>query len=316
MHRHSRRRHSTPLWLLAILSLGSLPATAGTPAGPAGSWMGDQGKFLLTGAFSDAEGAGGGGLIPWALITGYGSSDSWGANAHYTSAPLRDFQLNAYGVAVGALDRFELSYTRHDFDANGTALDGLNVTQDIFGLKVRLYGDAVYAQDSWVPQLALGVQYKRNGGIDDAGSIGLPGLVSPKQLGAEDDDGTDFYIAATKILLDQSLLLNATVRYTKANQFGLLGFGGDRDDGYSFELEGTVGLVLLRTLAVGMEYRSKPNNLSADDEDAAWDIFAAWTPTKNISVVAAYLNLGSILAPVTGQTEDQDGPYMSFQVGF
>lgn len=285
-------------------------------AGHAQNWLSaDQGKFLLTAGFSDVEGAGGGGLVPWALITGYGSSDSWGANAHYTSAPLRDFQLNAYGAAVGVFDRFELSITRHDFDANGTALDGLNVTQDIYGLKVRVFGDAVYAQDSWMPQLALGAQYKRHGGIDDGGSAGLAGLVSPEQLGASDEDGTDFYVAATKLLLRQGLLLNATVRYTKANQLGLLGFGGDRDDGYSLELEGTIGLAVLRTLAVGAEFRSKPNNLGVDDEDAAWDLFAAWTPTKNISLVAAYLNLGSILAPVTGQTEDQDGLYLSVQVG-
>jgi hypothetical protein len=300
------------------LALGlSLILLAGPGCAWAQSWMGaDQGKFLLTGGFSDVEGAGGGGLVPWALITGYGSSDSWGANVHYTSAPLRDVQLNAYGVAVGAFDRFEFSFTRHDLDVNGTALDGLNVTQDIYGLKVRLYGDAVYSQNSWIPQIAVGAQYKRHGGIDDGGSVGLAGLVSPKQLGAKDDDGTDFYLAATKIFLQQSLLVNLTARYTKANQFGLLGFGGDLDDGHSLEFEGTVAYVLLRTLAVGGEYRGRPNNLGVDDEDAAWDVFAAWTPTKNISVVAAYLNLGSILAPVTGRDDDQSGPYMSFQVGF
>jgi hypothetical protein len=304
------RRKTITFGLITLLCGGAGSAYAQ-------SWMGaDQGKFLLTGGFSDAEGAGGGGLVPWALITGYGSSDSWGANVHYTSAPLRDVQLNAYGFAVGVFDRFEFSLTHHDLEVTGTALDGLNVTQDIYGLKVRLYGDAVYSQDSWMPQLAIGAQYKRHGGIDDGGSVGLAGLVSPKQLGAKDDNGTDFYLAATKIFLDQSLLVNLTARYTKANQFGLLGFGGDREDGHSLELEGTVGLVLLRTLAVGAEYRGRPNNLGVDDESAAWDIFAAWTPTKNISLVAAYLNLGSILAPVTGRNDDQDGPYMSFQVGF
>lgn len=299
------------------VTLVSLLLLSVSPSAPAQSVLSaDQGKFLLTAGFSDAEGAGGGGLVPWALITGYGSSDSWGANVHYTSAPLRDFELKTYGAAVGVFDRFELSLARHDLDVNGTALDGLNVTQDIYGLKVRVWGDAVYTQNSWTPQIAVGIQHKRHGGIDDGGAVGLTGLVSPTQLGAADDDGTDFYVAATKVFLHQSLLVNATVRYTKANQLGLLGFGGDRDDGYSLELEGTVGWVVLRTLAVGAEYRSKPNNLGVDDEDAAWDVFAAWAPTKNISVVAAYLNVGTILAPVTGQTEDQDGLYLSLQVGF
>ena len=61
----------------------------------------DEGKFLLTAGFSDLEGSGGGGLVPLAFITGYGSSDSWGANAHFTNIQLKDFQLRTYGAAVG-----------------------------------------------------------------------------------------------------------------------------------------------------------------------------------------------------------------------
>jgi len=41
----------------------------------------DEGKFLLTAGFNDLEGSGGGGLVPLAFISGYGSSDSWGASA-------------------------------------------------------------------------------------------------------------------------------------------------------------------------------------------------------------------------------------------
>jgi hypothetical protein len=42
----------------------------------------DMGKLLATGGVSQVEGAGGGGLTPWALITGYGTRDSYGANAN------------------------------------------------------------------------------------------------------------------------------------------------------------------------------------------------------------------------------------------
>jgi hypothetical protein len=286
------------------------------PAPPRNLIVPDQGKLLLTAGFNDAEGAGGGGLVPFALISGYGTDRSWGANAHYTIAPLADFKLTAYGIAVGVADRIEASITRQDFEATGTALDGISVGQDVFGLKVRLVGDAVYDQDSWMPQVSVGAQVKRHRGIDDAASAGLPNLVSVEQLAADDEDGTDYYLAATKVLLDKSLLLNAVVRYTKANQFGLLGFGGDEDDDYSPQLEASIGWLLTRKLAVGAEYRSKPDNLSADKEDAAWTVFAAWAPTRNVSVVAAYLNIGSVLAPVTTQTRDQDGPYVSLQVGF
>ena len=37
-------------------------------------------------------------------------------------------------------------------------------------------------------------------------------------------------MSGTKVFLAQSLLVNVTLRYSKANQFGLLGFGGDEDD--------------------------------------------------------------------------------------
>ena len=299
------------LWLVAETACGADPAAPPPPAPPRNFLVPDQGKLLLTAGFNDADGVGGGGLVPFALISGYGSSDSYGANAHYTYAPLRDYELNTYGVGIGLFDRIELTAARQDFEATDTALDGVSVSQDVFGLKVRVFGDAVYNQDTWVPQVALGAQFKRHRGIDNAGP-----LVSPKQLGAKDEDGADYYIAATKVLLHQSLLLNGVLRYTKANQLGLLGFGGDRDDGYSLQFEATVGYLITRKLAVGAEYRHKPHNLSVDDEGAAWDVFGAWAPTRNISVVAAYLNLGSVLAPVTSVTADQDGPYVSLQVGF
>lgn len=296
--------------------LGSCVAGVGVASADSFVPGADEGKFLLTAGFSQLEGAGGGGLVPLALITGYGSSDSWGANAHFTNIQLKDFQLRTYGAAVGALDRFEVSYTRHEFDVTGTALDGLGTAQDIVGVKVRLWGNAVYQQDSWVPQLAIGAEYQKNEGINNAAQVGLTGVVSTTQLGAKSEHGTDYYIAATKIFLAQSLVVNVAVRATKANEFGLLGFGGDLKNTYSFKPEGTVAYLLTRHLALGSEIRTRPHNLSIDDESTGYDVFAAWAPTKNISLVAAYLNLGGILGPVTGVNRHQDGPYISVQVGF
>ncbi len=307
----------TPFAIVACFAFAAVATAAETttlpppPAPPRNFMVPDQGKLLLTAGFNDADGAGGGGLLPFALITGYGTDESWGANAHYTYAPLRDFELKTYGVAAGLWDRIELSIARQDFEATDTALDGVSVSQDVFGVKVRVMGDAVYNQDTWVPQVAIGAQFKRHRGIEHAGA-----LVSPRQLGAKDEDGTDYYITATKVLLHQNLLLNLQLRYTEANQLGLLGFGGNRDDGYSPELGGSIGYLLTRKLAIGAEYRSKPHNLVVDDESAAWDIFVAWAPTRNVSIVAAYLNLGSVLAPVTTVTHDQSGPYLSLQGGF
>ena len=295
---------------LGVTLLGGRTATADNLFGS------DEGKFLLTAGFSDLEGSGGGGLVPLAFITGYGSSDSWGANAHFTNIQLKDFQLRTYGAAVGALDRVELSYTRQEFNVTGTPLDGLGVSQDILGLKIKLLGDAVYGQDSWLPQIAVGAEYHRNDGIDHAAQVGLAGVTSVTQLGATSEHGTDIYLAATKIFLSESLVVNAVVRATKANEFGLLGFGGDLKNTYSYKPEGTIAYLLTRHLAVGSEIRTRPRNLTVDDESTAYDMFIGWTPTKNLSLVAAYLNIGGVLGPATGVTRHQDGPYISIQAGF
>ena len=132
-----------------------------------------------------------------------------------------------------------------------------------------------------------------------------------RALGAKSDHGTDFYLSATKLFLAQSLLVNATARATKANQFGLLGFGGDKKSSYSTEFEGSLAYLLRRDLAIGVEYRTKPDNLSFAHEDDAWDIFAAWFINKNLSATVAYVDLGDIAL----QTK-QRGLYLSLQTGF
>ena len=296
--------------LCALILIWTTPSWADNPFGA------DEGKLPLTAGFTDVDGAAGGGLVPLAFITGYESQDSWGANAHYANITLRDFTLRSVGVGVGLFDRLELSYTRQNLDVTGTALDGLGVNQQVLGAKVKLLGEAVYGQDSWVPQIAAGVQYKKNDGIKDAAHVGLAGVVSPKQLGAESERGEDYYLAATKVFLAESVLVNAVVRYTKANELGLLGFGGDRHSGYSLRPEASVAYLVTRRFALGAEFRSRPHNLSVDEETHAWDLFAAWAPTKNISLVLAYADLGSILAPATTVARRQSGAYFSLQAGF
>lgn len=268
----------------------------------------DMGKLLATGGVSQVEGAGGGGIVPWALITGYGSEDSYGANVHYTKIGTQDYALDSTGVAVGFADRVEVSIAAQDFHGTAAALNGVHLKQDIFGVKVRVAGDAVYDQDTWMPQLAVGVQAKQNKGI-----TGLAGVTSVKQLGAKSETGTDVYLAATKIYLQQSLLLNATLRMTKANQMGLIGFGGDKSDSYKPMLEASAAYLLNRHLAIGAEYRQKPNNLNVDNEKAYADVFVAFFPTKNVSVTAAYASLGDITVL---NNKQQSGYYLSLQAGF
>jgi len=210
----------------AALALAVQSAWADDTASATPSMLPDMGKLLATGGVSTVEGAAGGGITPWALIGGYGTRDSYGANVHDTYLSTQDFQLDTYGAEVGIADRVELSVARQDFKATDGPLNGLRVSQNIFGVKVKLAGDAVYDQDSWMPQIAVGAEYKRNDGF--SGLLNVPVTA----LGAKKTTGTDYYIAATKIFLDQSILANVTIRETEANQMGLLGFGGDLHDNY------------------------------------------------------------------------------------
>ena len=294
---------------LAVMA-GLAAAAAGGAQAQAMPNMPDMGKFLATGGVSQVEGAGGGGIVPWALISGYGTRDSWGANAHATYLNTQDYKLTSYGVAVGIADRVEISLANQEFKGSLAPLDKLNIKQDIVGVKVKVAGDAVYEQDHWLPQIAVGALYKKNKGI---GGLGALGVTNVTQLGAGDDHGYDYYVAATKILFEQSLLLNATLRATKANQMGLLGFGGDLRDSHRLMPEVSAAYLVTRKLAVGAEYRRKPHNLGVDDEKAYYDAFVAWFPTKHFSVTAAYAQLGDI---TIFNPKKQHGVYVSVQAGF
>ncbi|MBV9749429.1 MAG: DUF3034 family protein [Acetobacteraceae bacterium] len=265
----------------------------------------DSGRLLATSGVTEIEGSGGGGLTPWALITGYGTRDSVGANAHYTFVYLPDYTLHSAGASVGLFDRVELSYDHEWFDTGATGAklglgSGYQFNLDVAGIKVRLLGNAVYDQDSWLPQVAVGAQFK----AADSHAV-------LRAIGARSPDGVDFYASATKLFLAQSLLVNATLRATEANQFGLLGFGGDRNQGYSLQFEGSAALLLTRKLAIGAEFRTKPDNLSFAHEGPAFDAFAAYFLNKHVSATLAFVSLGSI----AGQ-KDQNGVYFSLQAGF
>ena len=270
----------------------------------------DMGKLLATSGVTQVEGAGGGGLVPWALITGYGTRDSWGANAHYTGVRTQHYALDSVGVAAGFADRFEVSLAQQHFKGSLAPLDRLSIKQDILGLKVKVAGDAVYEQDSAMPQVALGVMIKRNRGIDGLGALGV---TSVTQLGAVKDHGVDYYVSASKLLLEHSLLLGGTVRATKANQMGLLGFGGDQGNSYRPMLEVSAAYLVNRKLVVGAEYRHKPHNLGVDREKAYYDVFVAWFPNRHVSVTAAYAVLGDI---TVFNPRRQKGAYLSVQTGF
>lgn len=297
------------LQILRPASILGMLALASTLAPGKGAYANEtlfgSGKILATPGVIQIEGAGGSGLSTWAMISGYGTNRQIGGSAHHTYVTTDDFTLNATGVTIGFYDRVELSFTRQWFDTGsaGGRLglgDGFNFNQDIVGAKVRLFGDAVYDQDTALPQISVGAQYKKA----DKGAI-------VRAVGADDDDDIDLYVAASKILLDKSLVLSGTARLTRANQFGLLGFGGPNGSNRSLQFEGSVAYLLSRQFVVGADYRTKPDNLAFAEENDAYAAYVVWLPSKHVTVTAAYTDLGDIALQ-----GGQQGFYLSLQLGF
>ena len=283
----------------------------------------ETGKLLLTGGVSSIDGAAGGGLTPWAVIGSNATDEEIGGSAFLTNAGTRDYGLNIYGAAVGVHDRYELSIAQQDFNTRetGTALGlpGLHLKQTIVGAKLRVLGDAVLDSDTLMPQVAVGVQYKT------LASTGLDGTLDA--LGAK-RSGVDFYVSATKLFLGQGLLVNGTLRATKANQNGLLGYGatlGGNENRYSVQPEFSVAYLLSKNVVVGAEYRFMRNKLESAGRAASlgdglrsgdWkDVFIAWAPNKNVSLTLAYVDLG-VIVPATTASRKQTGYYLSAQVAF
>ena len=138
------------LLALACLALGTPPVFA------------SGGRLLATGGATQVEGSAGGGLVPWAVLAGYGTRDQHGGTAFATHVDTGDYRLDVQGAAYTFGNRLELSFARQRLDL-GTLQDQLalpwaTLDQDVFGAKLRLAGDLVYTR---MPQVSVGVQYKR-----------------------------------------------------------------------------------------------------------------------------------------------------------
>ncbi len=301
--------------LCAVAVMGASPCVT----------LAETGKLLLTGGVSSVDGAAGGGISPWAVVGTNATDGQMGYSAYISTLGLPDYRLTTYGAAVAIRNRVEVSASQQDLDASPatgfnalgfSVASGQHIVMNTLGLKVRLAGDAVLDADTWLPQVSLGVLQK-----ETAAATIEPVL---RFVGAK-TTGTEAYIAATKLFLAQGLLVNATLRYTNANQGGLLGFGSAApgQNSATWAPEVSVAYLLSRNLAIGAEFRTMPNNLEALGRSAGlgdglnanhWsDIFVAWAPSKRYSLTAAYVDLGQVVPAITNGRK-QSGVYASVQL--
>lgn len=269
-----------------------------------GAWAAD-GRLWATGGATSADGVAGGGITPWAVIGGYEEEGQWGSNVFATRVWLPDYRLDVAGASVAYGNRVEFSYARQRFDL-GTLVHTLNLpdgslSQDVLGAKLKLFGDLLYGD---TPQVSLGLEYKHQ-----------RDFLIPSLVGAQRDHDVEGYLAASRVILGgfwgYNLLLNGDVRYSRANEMGLLGFGGDRRGRRSWLKEGSAAVLLNPHWAVGVEYKEKPDNLAFAGESDWADVFVGWFPTQRVSVVLAYARLGEIAT-----LANQNGTYLSVTGSF
>ncbi|MES3008327.1 MAG: DUF3034 family protein [Pseudomonadota bacterium] len=258
------------------------------------SAMAADGRIKGTGGVSSSSGAGGGGLLPWATLTGHATREEWAGSAFLTRIDIDDFTLDVAGVGINLHDRVELSYARRKFTIKAS---GGQIRQDSIGFKYRLGGDLLYGS---LPQIVIGAERSL-----------LRDAATARAVGARETHGTDLYVGAARAWIDglfnRTSFVNVNARYSTANQFGLLGYGGDDMDART-HLEAAAGLFVTRSWVVGAEYRHKSDNLLALKEDSATDLFVAWFPSKQLSVTAAWVALGRIAG-----SAEQNGVYLSVQ---
>jgi hypothetical protein len=317
------------MYLLKKLALGLLVSVSCIATAHAQDFMSSKdlfgsGKLLATGGVTELEGAGGGGITPWALITGYGTDRQIGASAFGTYAGTSELAVTDGGVAVGLFNRVELSFAHLNLNT-GSALSqpvlnavnhgSNNISENIEGLKVRLFGDAVY--DKYVPEVSGGVLFQQSDNKTLVTAIGAK------------TDGETYYLAATKVLFNvlfgRDVLLDADIIGTNANQLGLLGFGSGNgsanpNNSLHAEFAGSAAVLITRSLVLGGDFRTMPMNMKSVGKASNWgDVFLAYFPMKGVSIVGAYAMLGSVAPAVDaipGRTRNENAFYVSAQLSF
>jgi hypothetical protein len=76
----------------------------------------DESKLIATAGLSQIEGAGGGGIVPWATLSGYDTQDQISVSAALSQVDLADYRLNVQAVSASFYDQIEVSLAHQRLD--------------------------------------------------------------------------------------------------------------------------------------------------------------------------------------------------------
>ncbi|MBI4688016.1 MAG: DUF3034 family protein [Nitrospirae bacterium] len=281
------------------------------------------------------EGEGGGGIVPWAYLInpakdGKIGNPSLGAWTWISNG----YTINFWTAGISVSDRVELGFAWQNLDIStlrddlkgdsqialgaGTSLDTGDDNMQMITAHAKFQ---LLKESDSAPAVALSAEFKKALSTDDLednltrGVRGVLGAGAPKLLewmGVDSDSGVDFNLMVTKLWKTKMpILTSVNLRLTKANQLGFLGFSDD----YSLHPEVTVAVLPESNVAIGIEYRNKPDELkSVNDylranagttfsalnnytfqENDFIDFFIAYFPTPKLSITAAVANIGNVV---------------------
>lgn len=246
--------------------------------------------------FTSIEGYGGAAFNPFAYTAGPNKFES--ADLPFSKPQFAGWYVNlgdvdvdwtSIGLGFTVAQRLELSYSHEIIAPNGK-----NLYKDNAGAKLNLVSENAGGHH-YVPAVSVGVVGKT---ISDVGE-------------GVDDSGVDFYGVATKLIteLPKPVLVSAGVLSTEGRVTGVFGFDSDRDTvGFA-----NIDVLPIASLALGLEFKQGAT-FDKFENDNYWDAHAAWFATKNLSVIAAYVNAGD--EDSTSKVGLGDGFVLSGQYAF
>jgi hypothetical protein len=286
----------------------TIPATAPAPATtPATSTATDTDTKGLPMPLHTIEGVGGTFSVPSAyLVNPARKGDIFGlpsAGGIYVDMG-HGKSLEAFTLTETLWDRLELGYGFDQFNlgdfpqavqsATGMKIGEQSVDLHNVNARLLLVKEGAFDQ-SWVPAVTFGTEYKYNETVNQINSD-LHGTL--RSSGIKDNEGVDFTLHATKMItvLPRPIIVTAGLRSTEAAQMGLLGFTDER----RLVGEGSVCVLATDKLVFCAEYRQNPNDykpipgLLAPEADW-WTVCAAYILSKHASIAAGYAHFGYVL---------------------
>src|SRR5688572_8342234 len=86
-------------------------------------------RLLATGGVSSIEGTAGGGIVPMAVLAGYGAQEEQGGAAFASSVDTADYQLTVVGASWSWRNRIEISFAEQEL-THDSLTAALNLPSD------------------------------------------------------------------------------------------------------------------------------------------------------------------------------------------